>query len=64
MSERQEGWYHFKLAGQRKWQCAFWDAEEECWDAPTYLGNVNHVDSSEWVVGPRIPAPDEPWPPS
>ena len=54
----KQGWYRFKLKGQKEWQCAFWDAEFECWDAPTYVSNVNQW-KEDWVIGDRVVMPGE-----
>ena len=58
--KRKAGWYFVRGTNARKWQCAFYDAEFDTWDAPTYVCNFNRsVADGEIEVGERIVMPHE-----
>ena len=54
------GWYFIRGTGQRKWQCAFYDAEFNVWDAPTFVCNMGRlIMHGEIEIGERIVMPHE-----
>lgn len=59
---RKTGWYYIRMVKgtKSKWQCAFWDAESQYWDAPTFVCNINYASryDDELEVGDAVPMPE------
>ncbi|MDV6318754.1 hypothetical protein [Chromohalobacter sp. HP20-39] len=61
MSEREAGWYWVKTPDGEDC-CARYDAERKKRGVKPWLFAGMSFDDDTWTeIGPRIPAPDEPW---